>query len=92
MTHFAVHVFPPFPICGSLNVFCSHNLLGRGTTRRCGHVVGSVSLKVSFEASEAQIKPGGSLFLPATDQFKCRTLGYLSSTISAHVPQYYSPG
>lgn len=34
---------------------------------RCGFGVGSVSLEVGFEASEAQARPSGSLFLLSRD-------------------------
>lgn len=40
------------------------------------------ALGVSFEVSEAQIRPGGSLSLPAAYRSRCRTLSSSSSTMS----------
>ena len=59
--------------------------------RRCDLVGGSVPLGVGFEVLEAQSRSTGSLSLPAAYRFRCRTLSYLFNTMSAYVPQCFSP-
>jgi hypothetical protein len=57
-----------YNFCGSLNEKGPHRFIGSGTSRRCGLVGGSMSLWVSFEASEAQARPQcHSLFLLSAD-------------------------
>jgi hypothetical protein len=42
-----------------------------------------MSLGVGLRISEAQAQSSGIPFLPAARRFRCRTLSYLSSTMSA---------
>ena len=68
---------------GGLNKNGPHRPIGSGTIGRCGLAGGSVSLGVGFEVLEIQVRPSGSLALPVGYQSRCRTLSYLSSTLSA---------